>query len=194
LCHFERSREISTRWTKVETFANGARFFGCDLSSASSKGCHSWYTLEMKQLYKVELTPANRKQLEKILRKGQANISVFNHAHILQKAAAGWNDKKIALALGISARTALRARQRFCQDGLEAALYNKKSSGTPKKYSGRVEAFVIATVCGPAPEGHAQWSLRLLAAHLVHLGLSKTISPETIRTMLKKTNSSRTAR
>lgn len=146
----------------------------------------------MKQLYQVVLDEAQRTELEQIVRKGHKNIHVYLHAHILLKAAAGWDDHKIGEALRISYRTALRTRQRFCLVGLEAALYPKKSPGTPKKYSGAAEAFVIATVCGPAPEGYAQWSLRLLKARLIELDFVDTIAIETLRQMLKKTNYSLT--
>lgn len=140
------------------------------------------------QLYKVELDQVQREELEQIVRKGQANVHVFARAHTLLKAAAGWNDHKIGEALRISYRTALRTRQRFCEGGLAAALYSKKSTGAPKKYDGDFEAFIVATACGPAPQGYSQWSLRLLAAHVVELGLAENISPETVRAILKKTN------
>jgi len=37
------------------------------------------------------------------------------------------------------------------------------------------------------PKGYANWSLRLLAEHVVELGLVESISHETIRQTLKKT-------
>src|SRR5437764_14782277 len=98
----------------------------------------------MKQLYQVTLDQTQRTELEQIVRTGHKDVHVFNHAHILLKAAAGWDDHKIAEALRISYRTALRTRQRFCEEGLAAALYPKKSSGAPKKYSGNVEAFIVS--------------------------------------------------
>lgn len=144
----------------------------------------------MKHLYHIKLDKAQHDELENIVRRGQANIHTYRHAFILLKAAAGQTDQKIAQALQISQRTVLRCRQRFCQAGLAAALYNKKPSGPAKKYDEGVEAFVIATACSPAPVGQARWTLRLLASHLVELGLGQTISPETVRNMLKKTNCS----
>ena len=39
------------------------------------------------------------------------------------------------------------------------------------------------------PEGHTHWTLRLLAGKVVELGFAKSISPETVRQILKKTNS-----
>jgi hypothetical protein len=49
---------------------------------------------------------------------------------------------------------------------------------------------LIALVCGPAPEGYARWSLRLLADELVKIeGIElESISHEAVRQVLKKTN------
>jgi Homeodomain-like domain len=48
------------------------------------------------------------------------------------------------------------------------------------------EAYVIATVCAGPPEGHARWSLRMLADEVVRLSIVETISHETVRRTLKK--------
>ena len=59
-----------------------------------------------------------------------------------------------------------------------------------RKLTGKQEAHVIAVACSPTPEGQARWTLRLLAAQVVELGFADTISRETVRQILKKTNSS----
>jgi hypothetical protein len=45
--------------------------------------------------------------------------------------------------------------------------------------------------CSAPPEGQARWSLRRLADRLVELELVDSVSHETVRRALKKTNSSR---
>jgi hypothetical protein len=55
---------------------------------------------------------------------------------------------------------------------------------------GEGEAHLIALACSEPPAGRAQWSLRLLQDHFVKLGHVDSISYETIRRVLKKTNSS----
>ncbi len=52
----------------------------------------------------------------------------------------------------------------------------------------RAEATLIATACSEAPEGHVRWTLRLLAGKLVQLQVVDTVSYETVRRTLKKTN------
>ena len=59
---------------------------------------------------------------------------------------------------------------------------------TPRKLDGRGEAKLIALACRKPPEGLSHWSLRLLAEELVELGVVDSISYETVRRTLKKTN------
>ena len=56
---------------------------------------------------------------------------------------------------------------------------------------GKQEAHLIAIACRAAPEGHTHWTLQLWADQVVELEFADSISLETVRQMLKKTNSSR---
>jgi hypothetical protein len=86
-----------------------------------------------------------------------------------------------------------RVRERFCRQGLDAAL---ERSVPDRRYerviTGEVEAHLIALACSEPPAGRARWTLRLLADQLVELELVKRVSHETVRRVLKKTSSSRT--
>ena len=57
-----------------------------------------------------------------------------------------------------------------------------------RKLDGRQEAHLIAFACSAAPEGHTHF--QLLADKVVELEFAESISLETVRQMLKKTNSS----
>jgi len=73
-------------------------------------------------------------------------------------------------------------------EGFDAALIGKIPSLRPaKKLDGEQEAKVIALRLGAAPKGYANWSLRLLAEHVVELEIVDSVSHETIRQALKKT-------
>jgi homeodomain-containing protein len=61
-----------------------------------------------------------------------------------------------------------------------------------RKLDGQAEAHLVALACGPVPEGRAKWTLRLLADKLVELRHVPSVSHETVRRTLKKTNCSRT--
>jgi transposase len=148
--------------------------------------------------YIVRLTPEERAQLLQMVRSGKASARALLHARILLKAddspeAPAWSDEAISEALEVHATTVARVRQRFVEESLEAALRPKPTTRRyERKLDGAAEAHLIALACGPAPEGQAQWTLRLLADRLVELQHVSSVSYETVRRTLKKTNCSRT--
>jgi transposase len=148
--------------------------------------------------YKVTLTAEERQQLRDLIAAGKAAAPKLTHARILLKADAAdggpsWPDERIAEAVEVSVATVERLRQRFVEQGLEAALGRKKQDrpSRPRKLDGRAEARLIALACSAPPEGRKEWTLRLLADRLVELDIVDTICHETVRRVLKKTNSSR---
>jgi transposase len=149
--------------------------------------------------YVVRLTEAERQRLEELLSKGRHAATTVTRARILLKAdeseaGPGWKDGAIVQALDTSLSTMHRVRQEFVDSGLEAALYRRKATGPrPRKLDGSQEARLIALACSPPPEGKSHWTLRLLAERLVELEIAETASYETVRRVLKKTNSNRTS-
>jgi transposase len=133
-----------------------------------------------------------------MVRGGKAAARALLHARILLKAdqdqeAAAWSDEAISEALEVHATTVARVRQRFVEQGLDTALRPKPTTRQyERKLDGAAEAHLIALACGPAPEGRAQWTLRLLADKLVELEHVGSVSHETVRRTLKKTSCSRT--
>ena len=83
-----------------------------------------------------------------------------------------------------------RVRQRLVAGGLERALNDLPRPGQRRKLDGKQEAHLVAVACSAPPEGPARWTLRLLADQAVELELTGSISRETVRQVLKKTNSS----
>ena len=107
-----------------------------------------------------------------------------------------WDDARLAEAVEVSTDTVARVRQRFVEQGLEAALVRKKQQrpSRPRKLDGRAEARLIALACSQPPDGRARWTLKLLADRLVELEVFDAVSDETVRRVLKKTSCGRTAR
>ena len=146
--------------------------------------------------YIVRLTPDEQMQLSQLIRSGKAAARARLHARILLKAdsghaAASGSDEAIAEALEVHATTVARVRQRFVEEGLEAALRPQPSRRHyERKLDGEAEAHLLA--CGPAPGGRAQWTLRLLANKLVELQHVPSVSHETVRRTLPKTSGSHT--
>jgi DNA-binding transcriptional ArsR family regulator len=153
----------------------------------------------MEKRYVVELSPAERQELESILRQARASRFRQTRARLFLKADEGadgpaWPDAKICEAFDLSPSTVLRARKQLVEEGLEAAL-ERKSSPRPERrvLDGVREARLIAMACGSPPEGHARWTLRLLADRMVVLDHDLDhLSHETVRQALKKTSSNPT--
>jgi transposase len=148
--------------------------------------------------YKVTLTVEERNSLQELIAAGKAAAKKLIHARILLKADAApggpaWTDARIADALEIHPNTVERLRERFVEQGLDAALGRKKPDrpSRARTLDGKAEARLIAVACSEPPPGRARWTLRLLADKLVELEIVATVSTETVRRTLKKTNSSR---
>ena len=139
--------------------------------------------------YIVTLTEEERQTLEQLLAKGKAAARTLRHAQALLKAdqPVGRTDAQIGDAFALSTRTVERLRQRFVEDGFEAALRPKPVARLPRKIDGTVEAHLVALACSDPPSGRQRWTLRLLAGRLVELDLVDSISHEGVRAVLKKT-------
>jgi len=139
-----------------------------------------------RKKYLINLSAEERQQLTELTRKGSIKARQFKRAMILLKADEGLTDAQIMAALNVSRPCVERIRKRFVEGGLERALNEDPRPGQRRKLDGRGEAQLIAIACSQAPEGHAHWTMRLLASRLVELGVVESISPETVRLTLKK--------
>jgi transposase len=147
--------------------------------------------------YHVLLTDDERSRLQQMLNSGTAAARTLTHARILLKADEGpggphWGDAAIAAAVEVSEPTVERVRKRCATEGVEAALVHRSPRATtPRTLDGAQEAHLIALACATPPEGHARWTLRLLAGKFVTLDCGVPVSHELVRRTLKKTHSSR---
>ena len=149
--------------------------------------------------YVVTLDRDERDELTAITRKGSHQSQKVINALILLNCDEGdFNDRKhsgeaIAEILRISARKVDRVKRRFVEEGMEVALGGRQGRRSTylRKADGDFEARLVALSCSEPPEGHSQWSLRLLADRAVALDYIDSVSHETVRRVLKKTRSSR---
>lgn len=153
----------------------------------------------MPKKYRVKLSQAQREILKELTSSGTIKVRVYKRARVLLLADEGHSegsksDKQIATQVGISIPTIHRVRRRFVEEGLEVALNEKSRPGARPKFRGRQRAAVTALACSEPPEGHARWSLRLLADKLVELEQVDSISYKTVGEILKKTNLSLTSK
>jgi hypothetical protein len=141
----------------------------------------------------VELSPKERDELNGKINKGRTAAKTILKARILLKAdegalGAGWSDKRIVEALETNHTMVERVRKKLVEEGLEAVFTRKKRRDPPCKpiFDGEAEARLIALSCSKPPEGHAKWSIRLLAEKVVELEIVETVHHNTIGRTLKK--------
>jgi len=154
-------------------------------------------TLEVRMAtrYRITLTEEEREQLRDFTCSGKTTAPKFIHARALllcdigPHAEESWKVADVATALGISARTIEHLKERFVEEGLDAALARKPSTKPPRiTFDGAFDARLIALACSSAPDGYARWTVRLLAEKVVELQIVPTVSLMTIQRALKKTS------
>ena len=147
--------------------------------------------------YVLKLSPEERSVLERVVAEPRAARWKMLRARALLKCDQGpdgpaWSDARIAEALECTTHSLENWRKQAVLQGPLSLLEKQPSQRqTPPKLAGEGEARLMELACSPAPRGHARWTLRLLAEHLVSLEVVDSISHETVRQVLKKTTFSR---
>jgi hypothetical protein len=147
----------------------------------------------MRKKYIVRLTTEERTHLQTMVSRGNVAAYRIKHANILLAAnveGPGWVDARIAEAFSCHPRSVENVRRRFVLEGLTAALERKRQlrPSHQRKLDGDGEARLITLACSEPPEGRDRWTLKLLAGALVRLEVVDSISDQTVRRTLKKTN------
>ena len=145
--------------------------------------------------YPIDLTEIEREKLEAIVSYGRHSAQKITRARILLKADEGESDSAIAEALDCSRSTAWRTRKKVHKrDRIEARERKNPDREYETKLDGRDEAYLIRLACSEPPEGRSRWTLRVLAKKLEDLDETdiESVSHETVRQTLKKTNSTHT--
>lgn len=149
--------------------------------------------------YIVELDATERDRLNALISKGKAPARSILKARILLKAdqgegAPGWRDAEIIAALDTNRTMVSRVRKKLVTEGLDAVLTRKKRETPPVApiFDGAAQARLTALACSEPPEGHARWTIRLLAEHVVAREIVPAAHFNTVGRALKKTISNRT--
>jgi len=134
--------------------------------------------------YRVDLSEAERVELEALLRGGRHAARKLKRAQILLAADARMPDDAIAQSLRVGGSTVYRTRRRFVEGNLDKALTEEPRPGAKRKLTGHEEALLVATACSRPPEGRARWTIDLLAGEMVRLTDHGSLSGETVRRRL----------
>ncbi len=147
----------------------------------------------MRKKYVVQLSSEDRQRCLDLIGAGTAHTRTVMHARVLLKADSGpqgpgWTDAAVAEAVEVSPTTVTRIRHRFAREGLETTLehYRGPNREYRRKLDGRQEAHLLALAHSAPPEGHKQWSLRLLADKMVELKYVDSLSHVTVSRTLKR--------
>ena len=149
-----------------------------------------------RRQHRIVLTPDQRDELRILTTTGTATALAHQHARILllaDEAQPGRrkSDAAVAEAVGVSARTVARLREQFATAGMDVCLARRPARRIyPTRLDTQQEQRLVALACSTPPDGHARWSLKLLADQAVVLEITPSICAETVRTTLKKTASS----
>lgn len=140
----------------------------------------------------IELDADERRELEQLIHAGNAPARKQTRARILllsdRSQGQKRTDQEVADAALCSLSTVRSIRRRYVEGGLPRALNDKGWPGAKPKLTGEVEAKLIMLACSEPPQGHARWTLRLLADQMVELGYVDDVSHVSVRDWLKKTN------
>lgn len=139
---------------------------------------------------KLNLSKAERQELQEIVRKGKNKARVITRARILLLSNEGRTDEQIAEALQIGRATVERIRRRAVRESVQIALVDRPRPGTEPKLNAKQEAQLIAIACSEPPPGQKRWTIRLLMEEVMQQKIVDSISFETVRRVVKKTMSS----
>jgi transposase len=137
-------------------------------------------------MYKIELSEAERTELERFVRRGKANARNIKRAHILLKSVDGWTLEQLVETFEVSEATVSTVRKRYREGGVARVLHDKVQEKRRRVLAGAEEAVLVALACSPVPDGHDHWTLRMLRDKLIELEIVEHVSAATVQNRLKK--------
>jgi len=138
---------------------------------------------KLKKWERVSLKLKKREvlQLKQITGSGIQPVKRYRRAQQLLLMNAGKSAREAAEATGVAEATTIRIRRRYVEWGLEGALSDRPRPGKKRLLSGKESQRIVAMVCGPAPEGYAVWSIKLIVEEAIKRKIVKRVGRETIR-------------
>lgn len=153
---------------------------------------------------RLDLTTAERAELEALTRRHSAGQQVVGRARIILAAADGLNNSRIARELGVALETVRLWRHRWlgCA-GVALAdlsvgerLADAPRGGRPARLTAEQRCQIVAVACAaPASHGRpiSQWTGREIATELVERGIVERISTRHAARLVKRGASNPTA-
>ena len=136
----------------------------------------------------IRLSDSDVAYLEKFKNNGKKSLREFNRVNILLLLNKGKKTSEIEEFLEVDRVTIWRVKNKYLESDIKKALIEDERPGQPVKYTTDHQAELTAMACGPCPQGRRRWTVRLLTKELQKKPGLATISRETVRLALKKTN------
>ena len=148
--------------------------------------------------YSIHLTEKELKKLKsvirKVIRKKETSKTIRSRCQIIldldEAHGKVLTHEQSARSNGVCMATVTNTVTKYINGGIDAVIEWKRSINSDnarRKVDGRAEARLIELACGPVPEGHSRWTIRLLEEKSKVI-LETPVGRETIRRCLKKTN------
>lgn len=149
--------------------------------------------------YTINLSDEDLKKLKSIIKNKNTSRTVRCRCQVLidldEAHGKVLTHEQSAKSNGVCMSTISNIVKDYCNGGIDKVTTLKRSinsDNAKRKLDGRAEAKIIQIACGPVPEGHSRWTLRLLAEK-ARLELEIPVGKDAIRAALKKTNLDLTA-
>lgn len=144
--------------------------------------------------YIIQLNEEERAALNKTIHNKKTCRTVLKRCQILLELdeihGTGLTHAQLAHSYAVCPATITNIIRSYVKKGIKDIIrYNisPNSSAALRKVDGRTEAHIIQMACGPVPDGHSRWTLRLLEEK-VRVELDIHIGKDAIRQTLKKMN------
>jgi transposase len=134
---------------------------------------------------KIVLTKKQEGELVALQRSSDVDAKAARRARILELLGRGKRQCEVAEQTGAGIATVGRARRRFLEESLEAAVFGYVSPGAPRILDESDEAKIVSLACTDPPAGRARWTTELLAVEAVKRGFVPRVGRETVRLVLK---------
>lgn len=148
---------------------------------------------------RIILSDDDLKQLKKLAKKKDTNQTISTRCNILigldEAHLPAMTYTQCMAVYNVSRSTISNTAKLFVAGGIDEVKKIKRninSNNARRKVDGRMEAKIIEIACGPVPDGHSRWTIRLLEERM-KVELDEPISREAIRRSLKKTGLDLTA-
>lgn len=170
-----------------------------EIAFALVGGCYFFccygYLIARPKKYKIKLTDDELKELKSVIRKNKTSKTIRCRCQIIidldESHGRVLTHEQSAKSNGVCLATVTNTVKKYFEGGIDAVTEfkcNVNSDNARRVLDGRAEARILELACGPVPEGHSRWTIRLLEEKS-KIVLDTPASREAIRRALKKQTS-----